>query len=149
MSPAHDVASAQFHLAHQFGAREARDNWRHILDLAEDGVVSIVRRSTPVVIAPRNVVEDALAATHPFNVQVSVEPAQVGMWLDGVPVHGVGATYDEAEDDFLDALLDYAQAWVEELRYAPNHRANAGLVTQVLMFGGKRDELRDVVFGDK
>jgi hypothetical protein len=70
------------------------------------------------------------------------------MWLDGVPVHGVGRSYEQAEDDFLDALLDYADDWVRELRHAPNHRQNAGLVTQVLMFGEHRDELRALVFAD-
>jgi hypothetical protein len=140
---------AGFALTHQFKAREARDHWRAILDRAEGGVVTVVRRSAPVVVAPRDVVEKALAALYPFNVQVSVRPEQVAMWIDGVPVHGAGATYEEAEEVFLDALLDYADLWVSELRHAPNHRDNAGLVTQILMFGEDRDELRSMVFGDE
>jgi hypothetical protein len=143
------AVSAGFELTHQFGSREARDNWREVLDRAENGLVPVVRRTSPLVIVPRELVEEALAARHPFDVQVSVGADQVAMWLDGVPVHAVGATYAEAEDTFLDALLDYADLWVAELRHAPNHRANAGLVQQVLMFGDERDELRNVVFGDE
>jgi Antitoxin of toxin-antitoxin, RelE / RelB, TA system len=143
------LAVAGFEPTHQFKAREARDNWRQILDRAESGVVSVVRRGAPVVVAPRDVMARALASLYPFNVQVSVGPSQVSMWLEGMPVHAVGATYEEAEENFLDALLDYAELWVRELKSAPNHRDNEGLVTQVLMYGEDRDELRSVVFGDE
>lgn len=88
------------------------------------------------------------AAQSPFDVKVSVTGHQTSMWIDGVPVHGVGDSYEEAEDDFLDALVSYAEEWVEELRYAPNHRANAPLVERVLMFAGDREELRRVVFDE-
>ena len=96
---------------------------------AESAVVSVVRRTSPVVVAPREVIARALAALYPFDVQVSVGESQVSMWLDQAPVHGVGATYEEAEKEFLDALLDYAELWVDELKSAPNHRGNEGLVS--------------------
>jgi hypothetical protein len=143
------LAVAGFEPTHQFKSREARDHWREILDRAEGGVVSVVRRTSPVVVAPREVIARALAALHPFDVQVSVSDSQVSMWLEQAPVHGAGATYEQAEEEFLDALLDYAELWVDELRSAPNHRDNEGLVTQVLMYGENRDELRRVVFGDE
>ena len=143
------LAVAGFAPTHQFKAREARDHWREILDRAEGGVVSVVRRTSPVVVAPRELVARALTALYPFDVQVSVGEAQVSMWLEQAPVHGVGASYDEAEQEFLDALLDYAELWVKELRSAPNHRDNEGLVTLVLMHGDNRDELRSVVFGNE
>jgi hypothetical protein len=102
-----------------------------------------------MVLVERDVLDSALAAQHPFNVQVSFCDGQTSMWIDGVPVHGAGESYSEAEEEFLDALVDYAEAWVHELRFAPNHKANAGLVGRVLMFAGDRDELRSVVFGDE
>lgn len=45
-----------------------------------------------------------------------------------VVLHGVGDSYDEAEDDLLDALVSYTEERIEELRFAPNRRANAPLV---------------------
>ena len=65
-----------------------------------------------------------------------------------VPVHAIGNGLDEAEDEFLDALVDYAELWLSELRHAPNHRSNAPLVQRIVMYAGDRDELRRVVFGD-
>ncbi len=140
---------ASFALTHQFKAREARDHFKELMDRAESGGVAVLRRNSTMVLVERDVLDAALAVQHPFDVNVSFSDGQTSMWIDGVPVHGVGDSYDEAEEDFLDALVDYAEAWVSELRLAPNHKANAGLVERVLMFAGERDELRRVVFGEE
>jgi hypothetical protein len=116
------------------------------MDRAESGGVAVLRRNYTMVLVERDVLDSALAAQHPFDVKVSFSDGQTSMWIEGVAVHGVGDSYDEAEEDFLDALVDYAEAWVSELRFAPNHKANAGLVERVLMFAGDRDELRQIVF---
>ncbi|MGH9114978.1 MAG: prevent-host-death protein [Acidimicrobiales bacterium] len=141
--------AAPFALTHQFKAREARDHFKALLDRAEGGGVAVLRRNCTMVLVERDVLDSALAALHPFEVSVSFSGGQTSMWIEGVPVHGVGDSYDEAEEDLLDALVDYAEAWVSELRFAPNHKANHGLVDRVLMFAGERDELRRVVFGDE
>lgn len=140
---------ASFALAHQFKAREARDHFKELMDRAESGGVAVLRRNSTMVLVERAVLDSALAAKHPFDVKVSFSDGQTSMWIEGVPVHGVGESYDAAEEDFLDALVDYSEAWVSELRFAPNHKANAGLVERVLMFAGDRDELRGVVFGEE
>lgn len=141
-------SAAPFSLTYQFKAREARDHFKELMDRAENGAVAVLRRNSAMVLVDRDVLDQALAARHPFDVKVSFTDGQTSMWIDGVPVHGVGDSYDEAEEDFLDALVDYAEAWVSELRFAPNHKANAGLVQRILMFAGDRDELRRVVFSD-
>lgn len=133
-------------LLHEFKAREAREHWKDILDLAEAGAVAVVRRNSPVAVIDRQVLDDALAKVHPFNVQVSFGQGEVSTWIEGLPVHGIGASLDESEDDFLDALLDYAEAWVEELHVAPNHRGHAGVVRRVLLCAGDREQLRRTVF---
>lgn len=137
-----------FDPAHQFGAREARDNLKLLLDRAEGGAVAVVRRNAPVVVASRDVFDAALAPQAPFNVNVSVTTTQVSMWIDGLPTHAVGSTLDEAEDEFLDALVEYAEDWLEELRFAPNHKQHAGLVQRILMYAEEREEFRRVVFDD-
>lgn len=142
-------STSAFALTYQFKAREARDHFRELMDRAESGGVAVLRRNSTMVLVDRDVFDSALAATHPFDVKVSFADGQTSMWIEGVPVHGVGDSYDEAEEDFLDALVDYAEAWIEELRFASNHRANGGLVERILMYAGERDELRRVVFGDE
>lgn len=142
-------STSPFALTHQFKAREARDHFKELMDRAENGGVAVLRRNSAMVLVDRDLFDSALAAKHPFDVKVNLADGQTSMWMDGIPVHGVGDSYDEAEEDFLNALVDYAEAWIQELRFAPNHRANGGLVERVLMYAGERDELRRVVFGDE
>ena len=140
-------ARTQFDPGHQFKAREARDHFKELMDLAEAGGVAVLRRNSTMALVRRELLDQALAAQHPFDVKVSLDGGQASMWIDGVPVHGVGDSYDAAEADFLDALVDYARAWVERLRFAPNHVVHAGLVARVLLYAGDPDELRRAVFG--
>jgi hypothetical protein len=44
-----------------------------------------------------------------------------------------GATLDEAADEMVDALREYADAWADHLRLAPNHADNWGLVQIVAL----------------
>lgn len=143
------ASGTSFALTHQFKAREARDHFKELMDRAENGGVAVLRRKSTMVLVDRDLLDAALAAQHPFDVNVSFTGGQTAMWIDGLPIHGVGDSYDSAEDDFLDALVEYAEDWISELRFAPNHRGNSGLVERVLMYAGKRDELRRMVFGDK
>ena len=138
-----------FPLIHQFKAREARDHLSELMDRAENGGVAVVRRRSPMVLVEREVLDSALATQFPFDVKASVTEGQTALWMDGLPVHGIGDSYDAAEDDFLDALVEYAEDWMEELRFAPNHRENRPLVDRVLMYAGDRGELRCVIFGDE
>jgi hypothetical protein len=133
---------------HEYGSREARDHWKEILDIAESGSVAVVRRNAPVAVVSRQVLDDALAVGSPFNVQVSFFEGQVSMWIDGLPTHGAGDTLDEAEDDFLNALEDYADDWIDDLHRAPNHQAHGGRVRRILLCAGDRDLLRRVVFDE-
>ena len=97
----------------------------------------------------RDALEAALAQVGPFPVQVSFFEDQVSMWVDGLPVDAGGASLEEAEDGLLDALLDYADTWVEALRFAPNHQKNAGYVLRVLLASDDREHLHQIVFGQQ
>lgn len=92
---------------------------------------------------------EVTGGANPFGVTVSFTSGQVGMWMDGVPVHGDGDSYEAAEEDFLDALVEYAEAWRGRLQFAVNHRANADMVERVLKCAGDRGELRRMVLGDE
>lgn len=137
-----------FAFGHQFKAREARDQLKAVLDEAERGGAVVIRRARPVVVALRDDIEDLLAAAAPFEVQSAVTGGQFAFWLDQVPVHAAAAGLDQAEDEFLDALVDYADLWHRELRHAPNHAGNRFLALRVALFAGHREELRRAVFGD-
>ena len=50
--------------------------------------------------------------------------------LPGTPVAADATLFDEAIDDFVHALVEYVEDWINDsdLRTAPSHRANVGLV---------------------
>jgi hypothetical protein len=50
------------------------------------------------------------------------------VFIPGLPVAADGATFDEAVDEMVEALREYAQDWQDRLLHAPNHRENWGLV---------------------
>lgn len=138
----------KFELGQQLKSREARDHFRAVLDAAEAGHPVIIRRKTPVVVMRRDVADAALAGSYVLSPKVSVAKNHVAMWVEGLPVHAEADAYDVAEEELLDALVDYAESWSRELRHAPNHAANEGYVRRVLMYAGDREELRRVVFDD-
>ncbi len=137
-----------FALGHVFKAREARDNLKEVLDRAESGGVAVVHRHDSVVVLRRKAVSDALRAVAAIPVLSAVTDGQFSFWVDGAPVHAVGSNLDEAESNFLDALVDYAELWFEELSSAPNHEQFANLALLTAMYAGDRDELCRVVFDD-
>ena len=130
----------------QYGSKDARAHLPALLDAAIRGDVAVVRRGEPVVMVRRDLYDAALGPQAPFDVLTSIHNGEVALWLATVPVQATGSTWQEAEDNFLDALVDYAALWAEELRHAPNHTQNAGLVRRVSMYAANRDELRRVVF---
>jgi hypothetical protein len=57
--------------------------------------------------------------------------AEAGGWsafIPGPPVAADGPTFDEAIDEMVQALREYAQDWQDRLLHAPNHKDNRGLV---------------------
>ncbi len=137
-----------FEFAHQFKSREFRDHQKSVLEQVERGGVSVLRRSQALVVLPRQMIDSILARDAKFLVKSSVNTDQVALWLEEIPVHAVGVDLDQAEEEFLDALIDYADLWTKELRFAPNHAKNRDLVTRITMFAGDREELRQVVFSE-
>jgi len=132
----------------RYKSRSARDHIKDVLDAAEAGGTAIITRDRPVAAVDAGVLAELLAEQAPFDVVSSVTEDQVAFWLADGLVHGVGSNLAEATDDFLDALVDYAQSWFEDLRNAPNHAHNRLLVLRVALHAGDREELERVVFDD-
>ena len=126
----------------------ARNHFKDILDAAEDGRATVVNRDqrrTAVVDAAR--LQRALSVLSRGQVQVIAEPD--GAWtifLPGVPVAAQADEFDVAVADFVDGLRDYAEDWQDDLRLAPNHADNWGLVQFVAL--SSDDQLRDWVLGN-
>ena len=85
-----------------------------------------------------------LTRLHPSGAKAVADGDGWNIFLPGVPVAADGATVEEAVDEMIDALRDYAEAWTERLRLAPNHADNWGLVQIITLAsdgGGSRDWL--------
>ncbi len=108
---------------------EARAHLEDLLDAAGQGRVATVRRDdeyAAVVDAQR--LRYALTKLCAANAQVVAENGGWSVFLPGLPIAADGATFDEAVDEAVLALREYADDWQSRLRVAPNHRENWGLV---------------------
>ncbi|MFL6121170.1 hypothetical protein [Actinophytocola sp.] len=73
------------------------------------------------------------------------DPAHWFVSMPGLPVAADGASFDEAIDEMIDALREYAEDWQERLLDAPNHRDNWGLVQLISI--SDDEQLRDWLLG--
>jgi len=120
---------------------EARTHLRSVLDSARAGRVTTVQRDEErfaVVDAGRLVT--TLMRLRPANAVVVAEGGGWSAVAPGLPVHGDGPTFDEAMDDLLEGLRDYADDWNARLLDAPNHRNNWDVVEIVQL--ASDDQLR-------
>ncbi|MBV9026627.1 MAG: prevent-host-death protein [Streptomycetaceae bacterium] len=113
---------------------EARAHLKDLLDAAGQGRVATIRRDTEyaaVVDAAR--LRHALTLLCPSKAEVVAEDGGWSVFYPGLPIAADGATFDQAVDDMLDALRDYADDWQDRLQAAPNHRNNWGLVQLIAL----------------
>ncbi|MGH3501385.1 MAG: type II toxin-antitoxin system HicB family antitoxin [Nocardioidaceae bacterium] len=106
---------------------EARKHIKDLLDAAEAGRPASVRRDAhraAVVDADR--LRYALSLLRPSRAEVVHEAAGWGVFLPGLPVAADGDTLDEAIDEMVAVLREYAEDWSDHLLYAPNHTDNWG-----------------------
>lgn len=111
---------------------EARMHFKDLLDAAERGRVATVRRDArTTALVDRERLRHFLAAVCPSRAQVVAEDGAWSIFMPGAPVAADGATFDEALDEMVVALREYAEDWQERLLDAPNHAGNWGLVQLV------------------
>ena len=128
---------------------EARRQLPTLLDKVRDGRWQLIgRRGRPeAVVAGAAQLAELLGACCPFSPEVFVEEDEVGIYLKELDVHGVGATLREAEDDLLEAALEYVEDWEDHLYAAPNHRRNVGYVRRIELAGDAAG-VRRVLFAE-
>jgi hypothetical protein len=133
-------------VAHFGSYSEARAHLKDLLNAAMRGRPATLQRA-----ADRAAVVDAerlrrfLAALQPSRAQTVPEATGWSVFIPGLPIAADGSTFDEAIDEMVDALRDYAADWVDHLAEAPNHRDNWGLVQLVVL--SDDGQLRDWLLG--
>lgn len=119
----------------------ARNNLRSVLDDAHAGRVTTVQRdSERFAVVDAGQLVTTLMRLRPAGATVLAEGGGWSAFLPGLPVHGDGATFDDAIEDFLDALREYADDWNARLLNAPNHREHWPVVELVQL--ASDDQLR-------
>lgn len=111
---------------------EARKHIKDILDAAESGRPASVRRDAhraAVVDAER--LRYALSRLRPSTAEVVHEAAGWSVFIPGLPVAADGRTLDDALEEMVAALREYAADWSDHLLHAPNHADNWGLVQMI------------------
>ncbi|WP_426509523.1 hypothetical protein ACPPVO_01875 [Dactylosporangium sp. McL0621] len=117
--------------AHFDSYSAARAHFKELLDAARRGRVATVQRESgraAVVDADR--LRVSLVGVLP-SPQVVAEDGGWSVLLPGVPVAADASTFDDAIDEMVLALREYADDWQERLLDAPNHRNNWALVQVV------------------
>jgi predicted RNase H-like HicB family nuclease len=111
---------------------EARAHLKDLLDAAASGRVATVSRdTTSAAVVDSERLRYFLASLIQPRAKIV---AEAGGWSVFLPVVGVsadGPTLDEAVDEMIDALREYADDWQDRLLHAPNHWDNWGLVQLV------------------
>ncbi len=124
----------------------ARTNLRSVLDAAQEGLVTtVVRGNERFVVVAADSLRLELGRLLPSRAAVVAEGGGWSAVLPGVPVHGDAETFDEAIDDLIDALREYAEGWNTRLYRAPNHQQQRSLVELVELSDDA--QLRDWLLG--
>lgn len=114
---------------------DTRRRLREVLDAAEAGKpIGIERHGRRVALVERDRLQGLLADSWQLGRPEAV--AEAGGWsvfLPGTPIAADGADLEEAVEEFIDALREYAEDWEERLRLVPNHEHLWPLVLFVSM----------------
>jgi predicted RNase H-like HicB family nuclease len=125
---------------------DARAHLKDLLDAADRGRVATIRRDArTTAFVDRDRLRYFLASVSPSRAQVVTEEGGWSVFLPGLPVAADGATFDEALDEMIQALREYADDWQDRLLDAPNHANNWGLVQLVVL--SNDDQLREWLVG--
>jgi len=125
---------------------EARAHLKDLLDAAERGRVATVHRdSATTAVVDVNRLRHFLASLIPSRAEAVAEADGWSVFIQGLPLAADGSTFDEAIDEMIDALREYADDWQDRLLDAPNHRENWGIVQLIVLSDDQ--QLRDWLVG--
>lgn len=111
---------------------DARSHLKDLLDAAGRGRLATVRRdAATAVVLDAERLRRFLATATTARAQVVAEAGGWSVFVPGLPVAADGATFDEAIDEMVDALREYADDWEERLLDVVNHRDSWAVVALV------------------
>lgn len=112
---------------------EARDKLKHVLDAAAAGkAVTIGRTARPTAaVIDAEQLRQYFESTIPARAGVVIENGMYVVIMEGRPFVSEGATLEDALQDMVLTLREYAEDWFVRLRTAPNHKDQWGLVNLV------------------
>jgi hypothetical protein len=133
--------------AHYDSYTEARTHLKELLDAAERGRPVTVRRdSARAAVVDAGRLRHFLASVSSLRAEAVPEAGGWSVFLSGTPIAADGATFDEAIDETVDALREYAADWQDRLLDVPGHRDLWGLVQLVSL--SDDSQLRDWLVGN-
>ena len=112
-------------------------------------VVEISREGdAPVSVIRKDDLKSVLRSHCALDPQVRFsKDGQVSMWIEDVPVSSQGPSFEDASNGLIEALRDYAQTWIEDLKDYPNHKDRWALATLIRL--SDNSELHQYLFGDE
>lgn len=120
--------------AHFPTLRAGRDHFKDLFDAAESGrSATVTRDNKRAAVVDADRLLHALMTLRPAGAQLVAENGGWSVFIPGLPVAADDADLDGALDEMVLALRDYAEAWEDRLRLAPNHADNWGLVQIVAL----------------
>lgn len=127
----------------------ARKEFSSLYDRVERGSTAVVRRrgSRPVAVVDAEELERLLALHFPFSVQVRVGKNSVAMWCEQLPLHAQAEDLEAATRALAAELIEYAEEWESELRFAPNHKDAWGFVRRIELAGSEQ-AVADMLIAD-
>jgi antitoxin (DNA-binding transcriptional repressor) of toxin-antitoxin stability system len=128
---------------------EARRDFSSLYDRVENGSIAVVQRrgSKPVAMVDAEEQQRLLALHFPFAVQVRVDTDSVAMWVENLPVHAQADDFESASRALAAELIEYAEEWESELRFAPNHKDLWGYVRRIEL-AGSEDAVAEMLVAD-
>jgi predicted RNase H-like HicB family nuclease len=125
---------------------EARTHLKELLDAASEGRVATVQRDTgQAAVVDVERLRHYLSLVSPSKAEVVAEAGGWSVFLPRLPLAADGATFDEAIEEMIQTLREYAEDWQDRLRTAPNHADNWGLVQLIALSDDA--QLRDWLVG--
>lgn len=119
-------------LRHFDSFTEARSKLRCVLDAAHEGVVTTVTRDKErFVVLTADARGAELRRLLRSQAVVVHEDGGWAAFIPGVPVHGDAESFDDALNDLVAGLREYAEDWNDRLHAAPNHAQHRSLVELV------------------
>lgn len=125
----------------------ARKSLGAVLDDAHRGhAVTIRRKNETAAVVTASKLRRYLASTQKARAEVLQEEGRWVVLLRGRPFVSEGLTVDDAIDDLITSLREYAEDWADRLRTAPNHEGNWPFVNLITL--STDAELRSWISGD-